>query len=288
MISFKKYILDEVYQSYSGPSHGHAYGGTGFKRREREDDEYHVPDPVAKDTPHAVHINGKKWKTFSSQSHASNVAKKIKGATVHKEEFEQIDELKSSTIDSYKDTVYKKLNDPRTAEKTRTSPQRLAGVRRANKRILAREETDEQQTQRTTEIKRFKNQAKQSKLTENVMTLKGYIVEQHTRIAHNNDHKEITHGEYFSLKIHKDHHENISNLQDGERHPFKCMDGKEWSAVRQGDKLHFVAHPDDVRIHTNYHSSIPHTHFTGETEHTEEEKPAFEGVFANGTRFEVK
>jgi hypothetical protein len=36
------------------------------------------------DVPHDVHINGKKWKTFGSQSHASNVAKKIKGATVHK------------------------------------------------------------------------------------------------------------------------------------------------------------------------------------------------------------
>jgi len=61
---------------------------TGFARRQREDDEYHVPDPVAKDVPHAVHINGKKWKSFSSQSHAQNVAKKIAGATVHREEVE--------------------------------------------------------------------------------------------------------------------------------------------------------------------------------------------------------
>lgn len=37
------------------------------------------------DHPHSVHINGKKWKTFGSHSHASNVAKKIQGATVHKE-----------------------------------------------------------------------------------------------------------------------------------------------------------------------------------------------------------
>jgi hypothetical protein len=35
------------YQSSSGASHGHAYGGGGFGRREREDDEYHVPDPVS-------------------------------------------------------------------------------------------------------------------------------------------------------------------------------------------------------------------------------------------------
>jgi hypothetical protein len=36
------------------------------------------------DVPHDVHINGRKWKSFGSHSHASNVAKKIKGATVHK------------------------------------------------------------------------------------------------------------------------------------------------------------------------------------------------------------
>jgi len=36
------------------------------------------------DVPHDVHINGRKWKTFGSQSHANNVAKKIKGATVHR------------------------------------------------------------------------------------------------------------------------------------------------------------------------------------------------------------
>ena len=36
------------------------------------------------DVPHDVHINGRKWKSFGSHSHASNVAKKIKGATVHR------------------------------------------------------------------------------------------------------------------------------------------------------------------------------------------------------------
>jgi nicotinic acid mononucleotide adenylyltransferase len=51
--------------------------------------------------PHSVHINGKKWKSFGSQSHAQNVANKIKGATVHKEEYEHIlkalDEALAST-----------------------------------------------------------------------------------------------------------------------------------------------------------------------------------------------
>jgi hypothetical protein len=64
---------------------------TGFGRRPREDDEYvnGEEDEVRAynqhmDSPHDVHINGKKWKTFGSHGHASNVAKKIKGATVHK------------------------------------------------------------------------------------------------------------------------------------------------------------------------------------------------------------
>jgi len=57
------------------------------------------------DHPHAVHINGKKWKTFGSQSHATNVAKKIKGATVHREEVneetEQLDEAGTGLLMSF-------------------------------------------------------------------------------------------------------------------------------------------------------------------------------------------
>jgi hypothetical protein len=51
--------------------------GAGDPRRHRQ---HHYQA----DVPHDVHINGKKWKTFGSHSHASNVAKKIKGATVHR------------------------------------------------------------------------------------------------------------------------------------------------------------------------------------------------------------
>jgi hypothetical protein len=49
--------------------------GAGDPRKHRE----YQPDE-----PHDVHINGRKWKTYGSHSHASNVANKIKGATVHK------------------------------------------------------------------------------------------------------------------------------------------------------------------------------------------------------------
>jgi hypothetical protein len=68
-----------------GKHQSHAYRADGGGNDERHDlDTHHKPA----DHPHSVHINGKKWKTFGSQSHASNVAKKIKGATVHKEEVE--------------------------------------------------------------------------------------------------------------------------------------------------------------------------------------------------------
>jgi hypothetical protein len=64
---------------------------TGFSKPPREDDEYVNGDQDEVhaqrhhvDEPHDVHINGRKWKSFGSHNHASNVAKKIKGATVHK------------------------------------------------------------------------------------------------------------------------------------------------------------------------------------------------------------
>ncbi len=39
---------------------------------------------------HSVHVNGRHWKTFDTKSHAENVAKKVKGATVHKYDAERL------------------------------------------------------------------------------------------------------------------------------------------------------------------------------------------------------
>jgi hypothetical protein len=102
MKSFKE--LEEAYgrsDAYSrdyrssvsgmGKHQSAAYRADGGGNDERHDLDVHH----SVDHPHSVHINGKKWKTFGSQSHASNVAKKIKGATVHKEEV-QIDEAGTS------------------------------------------------------------------------------------------------------------------------------------------------------------------------------------------------
>jgi len=66
-----------------GKHQSHAYHADGGANDEGWDREHHHKPA---DHPHSVHINGKKWKTFGSQSHATNVARKIQGATVHREE----------------------------------------------------------------------------------------------------------------------------------------------------------------------------------------------------------
>lgn len=70
-----------------GKHQSYAYrmdGGANDEGWDKEDDFRPRRKSYTPDEPHDVHINGKKWKTFGSHSHATNVAKKIKGATVHK------------------------------------------------------------------------------------------------------------------------------------------------------------------------------------------------------------
>ena len=88
--------------------------------------------------------------------------------------------------------------------------------------------------------------------------------EQHTAIAHNSDHKVISHGQEFAFRIHKDHHDKIKNLEHNEKYSFKCMDGIEYGARKVGDKLHFQQHPGDSGIHGNLSIHIPHEDFVDE------------------------
>lgn len=61
-------------------------GGANDEGWDEEEPRSHR-QPAA-DVPHDVHIDGRKWKTFGSHSHANNVARKLqsngKNATVHK------------------------------------------------------------------------------------------------------------------------------------------------------------------------------------------------------------
>ena len=91
---------------------------------------YRAPE---KQEPHAVHINGKKWKTFGSQRHAQNVANKIKGATVHKEEVEQIDELSPELMRRAADKYQDKINrseHPAETDKLLDKQARMSGQAR--------------------------------------------------------------------------------------------------------------------------------------------------------------
>jgi len=82
----KKDGVSEGYQSHSGRSHGNPYGGGGFGRREREDDEYHVPDP----TPVAP-VPAKKYIKGTPENQALKASRKpINGMPT--EEVEQIEE----------------------------------------------------------------------------------------------------------------------------------------------------------------------------------------------------
>lgn len=127
MIANLQRKVEEGYGRNKDYSHGFAspHAPNLSARGHREDDEGWDREPKHKqaDVPHAVHINGKKWKSFGSQSHATNVAKKIKGATVHKEEVELTEshaELSKHISDfskgvkssSAKQSTYKRDNKP--------------------------------------------------------------------------------------------------------------------------------------------------------------------------------
>lgn len=89
----------EQYLSLDEAEDWGSYTKKQFKRREMEQELGHEVAPqraATSDSPHAVHINGRKWKTFGSKSHATNVANKIKGATVVRESLEDdLDEAMS-------------------------------------------------------------------------------------------------------------------------------------------------------------------------------------------------
>jgi predicted RNA binding protein YcfA (HicA-like mRNA interferase family) len=58
-------------------------------KNSQTNEEIELAEADAKDY-HSVHVNGRHWKTFDTKSHAENVAKKVKGATVHKYDAERL------------------------------------------------------------------------------------------------------------------------------------------------------------------------------------------------------
>jgi len=117
----KKDGVSEGYQSYSGPSHGHAYGGSGFGRREREDDEYHVPDPIRKPQAptHApvAPVPDRKYIKGTPENKALKASRKPINGHPTNEEVEEIEErnkenaMMRKTMDASRGARYK-LNNP--------------------------------------------------------------------------------------------------------------------------------------------------------------------------------
>jgi hypothetical protein len=115
----KHSTMSEGYQSYSGPSHGHAYGHSGFGRREREDDEYHVPDPVRKPQAPVAPVPDRKYIKGTPENKALKASRKpINGMPT--EEVEQIEEksdqakqnkIMKNMMDASRGARYK-LNNP--------------------------------------------------------------------------------------------------------------------------------------------------------------------------------
>jgi hypothetical protein len=122
----KKDGVSEGYQSHSGRSHGNPYGGGGFGRREREDDEYHVPDP----TPVAP-VPAKKYIKGTPENQALKASRKpINGMPT--EEVEQIEEKSEqakqnkamkNTMDASRGARYKLNNPVPDAEPEHTTAQ---------------------------------------------------------------------------------------------------------------------------------------------------------------------
>ena len=98
----KKDGVSEGYQSYSGPSHGHPYGGSGFGRREREDDEYHnepqhrpmyqANNPTNRPQHPVAPVPDKKYIKGTPENKAHKAANKPINGHPTNEEVEQIEE----------------------------------------------------------------------------------------------------------------------------------------------------------------------------------------------------
>ena len=117
--------LDEASYGIGGYTRGFDRSKQRFKSNELSKELGHEVggrspmNPV--EEPHAVHINGKKWKTFGSKSHATNVAKsltnKVSGVTVVKEENltefkKQPDNMDADDHITREEKVMSKKDDP--------------------------------------------------------------------------------------------------------------------------------------------------------------------------------
>ena len=106
------------------------------------------------------------------------------------------------------------------------------------------------------------------------------LVESFSSVEHHGDHKKITHGSDFEIKIGKEHHSKIKSLEHGDRHVFKCMADNEYGCWRNGDNLHFKRHSHDSGIHSNMSTIVPVAMWNNE-DAMGQDKPVTESVMMN-------
>jgi hypothetical protein len=94
--------LEEIQESKYSVSGIGSRQSQAYQEDGGANDEGYGKEPYNQSDKHSVHINGKKWKTFDSKSHATNVAKKIDGAKVVKEDLDEASE-KNSKPSAYSD-----------------------------------------------------------------------------------------------------------------------------------------------------------------------------------------
>jgi hypothetical protein len=180
--------------------------------------------------------------SYKDRTDVLNAAKK---AGHLKEEAEQIDELSTDTLKSFKKKkqtlrdLYRtdashQSNDSDRSELSKLAKDAHKSVKKAAKKIA---EDLEESSDRVTPT------VKTAKYSWGTM-------------------KTIHHGSNFSIPLHPEHHEAIAQMKDQQQHTIKTEDGRQYHVKREGDTVHFHG------VNGGNKTSVPHKTMTESAEGT--------------------
>ena len=174
-----KYHLGETYGRKDSYTRDYEHSTAGMGKRQSAayhadggaNDEGHGPEKFkprsTMDRPHTVHIGGKPWKKFSNghQAHAAVRTLKAKGkeahAVAHFSEESELEEARMSAAVKLQ-RAFERQQAKSAASRQRA--QELLNPKKEEPKAPVKEETEEQQGTRKAQLKRFKDQAAESKL----------------------------------------------------------------------------------------------------------------------------
>ncbi len=229
-----------------------------FKRAELEHELGHEDRAMArsryrtpeKKEPHAVHINGKKWKTFDTQRHAQNVANKIKGATVHKEEYEIEEESNQEVASTYKKIAVQHLKDMMAKNASNSSK---IYAKKMHQRALEASKM----SNHTDALNHYRGVKEEAEQVDEAVTVdkKNYSWGKMVTVHHGSEN---------SYPLHPEHQEAIKKLKDGEHTTFKDETNRKVTAHREGDNVHLSGSG------SNKKTTVAYSHFTEEVKQVDE------------------